>query len=108
MSYFLPVDRDITSIRQSLRFFPGETIGVSRCLSVTILDDNAVEADETCYLTISSTGAVQAIVNTTANITIYPDSDCKFLFVVVVVVDDDAVAVDESTIYGLYIPLGIV
>lgn len=37
-----------------------------------------MEADEMFYVTLSFTGDVQAVGNTTANVTIYEDSDCKY------------------------------
>ncbi len=77
--FLLSADSDFTSLSQSLTFASGETVGTSRCLSINILDDEIVEADETFHVILSFTGAVQAIGNTTANITIYPDSDCKLI-----------------------------
>ena len=60
-----------------MRFFPGETEGAFGCVIIAIEDDNIVEEDETFTVTLTSAGVFQAIGNTTTNITIFPDSDCK-------------------------------
>lgn len=73
-------DVDFVSLTQALTFLPGESVGTSRCLDITILEDEVVENNELFYVTLSFTGTVQAIQNTTANVTIYDDSDCKYLY----------------------------
>ena len=75
-SLFLSADSDFIYLSESLTFFPGETLGTTRCLSITILDNDLVECNEVFAVTISSTGAVQGIENTTTNVTI-SDTDCK-------------------------------
>lgn len=73
----LTAGSDFMALSESLTFLSGETIGALRCVNVSIVDDEAIEDDEMFSITISSTGAVQALGNTTANITILQDSDSK-------------------------------
>ena len=75
----LPIlaDRDFTFLIGSVRFFPGETVGAFECVSINIINDNIVEDDETFAVSLTSTGMLQAVGNTTANVTIFQDSDSK-------------------------------
>ena len=71
--------RDFTLLNTTLTFLSGETIGNSlHCADITILNDEAVEADETFTVVLSSSTIIQIVGTTSINITIYEDiSDCK-------------------------------
>lgn len=75
-------DSDYSSLRVSLTFFPGDTIGSPpRCVSIAILDDEIVEAEETFAVVLSSNSEIQIINNVmSTHVTIYEDSsDCESL-----------------------------
>lgn len=63
----------------SLTFTPGDTIGSSpRCVTITILDDEVVEANEVFAVVLSSSSVIQTFGIISANVTIYEDlSDCE-------------------------------
>ena len=73
----MAADSDFATLIGSVRFFPGETVGAFGCVNIAIDDDDIVEDDEIFTVSLSSTGTLQAIGNTTANVTIFQDSDCK-------------------------------
>ena len=70
---------DFSLLNTTLTFLSGETIGNSlHCADITILNDEAVEADETFTVVLSSSTIIQIVGTTSINITIYEDiSDCK-------------------------------
>jgi hypothetical protein len=70
-------DSDFATLIGSVRFFPGETVGAFECVHIPVIDDSIVEEDETFTVTLTSAGVLQAIGNTTTNVTIFQDSDSK-------------------------------
>ena len=52
-------------------------MGAFECVHIPVIDDSIVEEDETFTVTLTSAGVLQAIGNTTTNVTIFPDSDSK-------------------------------
>ena len=75
--FLLIADSDFEPLIGSVRFFPGQTEGAFGCVNITIEDDSIVEEDETFTVTLTSAGVLQAIGNTTTNVTIFQDSDSK-------------------------------
>ena len=53
-------------------------MGAFGCVPIGIFNDDIVEDDEAFAVSLTSDGTLQAIGNTTANVTIFQDSDCKF------------------------------
>ena len=77
--FYIPVDSDFLSLSTSLTFSPGDTIGSSPiCVTIIILDDEVVEANEVFAVVLSSSSVIQTFGITSVNFTIYEDSsDCK-------------------------------
>ena len=76
---FISADSDFAFLNTTLTFLSGETIGSSHhCANITILNDQAVEADETFTVFLFSNSIIQIVGRTSINVTIYEDvSDCK-------------------------------
>lgn len=64
----------------SSTFVPGESLEfLQKCVTIRILDDDAVEDVEEFSVIVSSSGVIQAVNGTSVNVTIYEDPlDCKF------------------------------
>ena len=60
-------------------FLDGDTVGSpARCIDISILNDNIVEANETFDVVLSSNGILQIMGATSIPVTIYEDpTDCK-------------------------------
>ena len=70
---------DFGTLNTTLSFLPGETVGSSdHCANISIINDEAVEAEETFTVVLFSSSIIQIYGRTSIDITIYEDmSDCK-------------------------------
>ena len=73
--------RDFTFLNTSLMFVPGDTIGSpARCISIFILDDDFVEANEMFEVVVSSNSILEITGATSVPVTINEDpTDCKHI-----------------------------
>jgi hypothetical protein len=71
--------RDFSSLNTSLVFLPGDTIGSpARCVNISILNDDVVEATETFDVVVSSNSILQVTGATSVTVTINEDpADCE-------------------------------
>ena len=71
--------RDFLSLNMSLVFLPGDTVGSPpRCVNISILNDDAVEANETFDVVVSSNSILQVTGATSVPVTINEDpTDCE-------------------------------
>ena len=59
-------------------FMPGDSVGSTNCVNITILDDDILEDSEVFSVTLSSATYIQIFGITSANITINEDTlDCE-------------------------------
>ena len=70
---------DFLSLNTSLVFLPGDTVGSPpRCVNISILNDDAVEANETFDVVVSSNSILQITGETSVPVTINDDpTDCE-------------------------------
>lgn len=63
----------------SLTFLPGDSVGSpARCVNISILNDDTVEANETFTVVLSSSSILQVTGATSVAVTIYDDPhDCE-------------------------------
>ena len=66
-------------MNKTLTFLRGESVGsAARCVNISILDDDVVEANETFDVVLSSSSLLQITGGTSIPVTIYEDpNDCE-------------------------------
>ena len=92
--FFQSADRDFVFVNTSLTFFPGDTVGNPvRCVNITILNDEAVEAPETFNVVVSSNSILQINGTTSIIVTINEDpTDCEpLLFLLRLLTSDNVI-----------------
>ena len=79
ISFIYSADRDFVFLNTSLMFLPGDTVGSpARCIIISILNDDIVEATEMFNVAISSNSILQITGATSIPVTINEDpTDCE-------------------------------
>ena len=92
--FFQSAGRDFIFVNTSLTFFPEDTVGSPvRCVSITILNDEVVEAAETFDVVVSSNSILQINGTTSITVTINEDpTDCEpLLFLLRLLTSDNVI-----------------
>ncbi len=76
-SYLFTAQNDFMNLNTSLVFSPGQ---ISGCLSIDIIDDRALESNETLSLLLSSNDS-RVLVNNSITSIVIVDNDGKFSLV---------------------------
>ena len=79
VSFLYSAGRDFLFLNTSLMFLPGDTVGSpARCVNISILNDDIVEATETFNVVVSSSSILQVNGTTSIPVTINEDpTDCE-------------------------------
>jgi hypothetical protein len=79
--FLYSAESDFSSLNTSLVFLPGDTVGSpARCVNISILNDDVVEANETFDVVVSSDSILQVTGATSVPVTINEDpTDCELL-----------------------------
>ena len=92
--FFQSAGRDFVFVNTSLTFSPGDTVGSpARCVNITILNDEVVEAAETFDVVVSSNSILQINGTTSITVTINEDpTDCEpLLFLLRLLTSDNVI-----------------
>lgn len=77
--FFYTAGRDFSFLNTTLTFLRGESIkSAARCVNISILNDDVVEANETFDVVLSSSSLLQITGATSIPVTVYEDpTDCE-------------------------------
>ena len=77
--FFYTAGRDYSFLNTTLTFIHGESVGsAARCINISILNDDVVEANETFDVVLSSSSLLQITGVTSTPVTVYEDpTDCE-------------------------------